>query len=1797
MEVRVLGTVEVWDGHALAIGGPRQRRIVAALAAAGGTTVSIDRLMEIVWSGEEPSDNAEQNLRSYVHRIRQGLGERWADRLETRSNGYGLRLEGGELDEARFVQLAADVERAAGDGDHARAVDLADDALGLWRGTPFADFVGEDWVAGEVARLEDAHARLAERRADSLLALGRAAQAVSAAEALTRDYPFREQPRRLLMLALYQAGRQPDALRAFQEYRALLSEEMGLDPSTELVDLEHRMLQRDAELKRPRDGGSGRLLRGYELDEVIGEGAFAQVWRGRQPVLGRDVAVKQIRPAFANAPEFIRRFEVEAQIVSSLEHPYIVPLYDYWREPDAAYLVMRMLRGGSLEDRLVKGPLGASELEAMVFQIGAALRIAHDHGVIHRDVKPANILLDGDGNFFLTDFGIAFGVAGEDAAAAALSTGSPQYASPEQLRRDDLDPRTDVYALGVTVYETATGEPPFAGERTRAGLVRRQLEEPLPTPSSIRPGIPAWVDDLVARATAKAPDDRFATVDELVASIAASQPQQPVADGATVVADARNPFKGLQPFLEGDAGDFRGRKRLVTQLVGVLERPGSAGRMVAVVGPSGAGKSSVVRAGLLPALRSGALPGSEEWFITTMRPGDRPFEELERALLRIAPRPPGPLAEVMRSGDRGVGRAIAQAVPDEDAQVVVVIDQFEELFTLAQQEERRDFLDGLISALKESRSRLRIVLTIRADFWDRPLRHPALAALLESATVTVAPLSPDELEQAIVDPVSAQGMAYEPGLVARITADVFDQPGALPLLQYTLTELFERNVSGLLTLAAYDDIGGLSGSLGRRADAVYDELDADAQHHTRRIFGRLVSLGEGSEDTRRLARIGELGDDPATARALDAFGSARLLAFDRDAVTREPTVEVAHEALIREWHRLRGWLDEDRDGLRVQRAVSEAADRWEASGRDPGDLLRGGRLAAAADYADAGELTEAEHSLVDASIDARDREALGVRRTNKRLRRLIGAVSVIAVLALVAGVVAFTQQRRAEDEAAAAASAQGAAEDARSAAEDLAGDLQTALDDAIDARGDAETARMASTAVSIADDNVRLGALLARESYNRDPGAETLGSIQETLLNAGPGVLSYLGSSERTYVDVRWSSASRVLALSDRGIEVFGLDTDDVVTSIDLPPPLTMVGNRANAAGELATFDLADRGATAAVAHADGVVSLVEVEAGEVSELSHESELRSLRFSHDGVWLAAGTADGQLTLWEVATRRVVLTVDAHPETSRADHRDGAVDAGLIDPVESLAEFPQLATERRGTVGIAFSRDDRFLITTEAPVVRVWDRSSGEQLDEHYPGFGPLPPVVGLSGDRSIGVQGFFDLHPSDPDVIVAAGRDDLYSFNWRTGDEEQRLDVPRGRADNNTTQAGVAIAADGTWWVALSDGTARAATAEGSGDLVIPYDLGRPTASALDPAGRRLAIAGAGGVAIVSTSGDRPLARSIERSAISDTVFVSGDSDIVLQTGYLFGGAALHTADDQGAFSERDTDFLDGWSAWLLPGPDAHRLVRLEFGEPPVAMGLSGEDPVQLGDYYVDTSEISPDGEWLTMSGGEFVGWRTVSIRRSDDLELVIDLSLPPGGLSDSDFIMSATWAPAGDRLLAATQGGDLAMWRTGTWEELPVPDHVGRAVRASFSPDGRYLATVDPDGVTALRDPVTFEVIRELPGMATPEDLLPGLRWSPDSRFLLGAFSRRARLWDVEAATLLGDPFPSDPGRTYVQGGFALATIVGDDVLVWNIQVDTWPDIACQVAGRNMTRAEWEQFGPQGEEYQVTCPQFPAGV
>jgi DNA-binding SARP family transcriptional activator/class 3 adenylate cyclase/ABC-type glycerol-3-phosphate transport system substrate-binding protein len=991
LEFRLLGPLEVTDGgRQVTLGGPRQRLVLAHLLLAANRIVTMEELVERVWDEESPSA-ARNTIQSYVSHLRAALG---TDRIEGKTPGYIIHAESDEVDVLRFEQLLRRARRQLSTEPREAAATI-DEALELWRGSPLSDLAGAASLTGEIARLQELRTAAVEDQLAARLSVGEHAEVLPDLERLVVEHPLRERLWGHLLLARYRSGRQADALGGFRRAQELLAEQLGIDPSPELQDLHRRILQQDPTLQL-----TGKPLRGYRLLERVGEGAFGIVWRSLDPELGREVGIKQIHPRLADDPSFVRRFEQEAQTIARLEHPHVVPLYDYWRDGSGAYLVMRWMRGGNLEEALARGSLDPEHSVRVVDQLAAALSSAHRAHTVHRDVKPANVLLDDDGNAYLSDFGIAEDLTDWREVVPPASLG---YYSPEQLRGEDVSPSSDIYGLGMVVQDMVDG---------RLGDAR--------------------VADVISRATADDPASRYTDARELAVALreALGFPVPPSSMGSKV--EERNPYKGLHAFVEADADDFFGRDSLVDRLVVRLAEAVDGSRFLAVVGPSGSGKSSVVRAGLIPTLRAGALPGSDRWFFMEMLPGAHPMEELETAMERIAVDPPARMLEVLERDERGLARLVDNLLPDDGAELVLVVDQLEEVFTMVEDEQTRDhFLRSLVAATQAPGSRLRVVVTLRADFYDRPLSFPGLAELMRTRMETVVPLTAEELERAIGGPASRVGVVPELSLAAEMIADVSDRPGGLPLLQYALTELFERRRGRALTLEAYREIGGVSGALARRAEELYGAMSVTEREAAKQLFLRLVIPGDAQSDTRRLVPRAELlsvqVDGRAMEHAIDTFARHRLLSLDRDPTTRGATVEVAHEALLRSWDRLRIWIDQYRDDLERHHRITAAARDWEASAQDPGLLLRGRRLedlrtwSATTDLA----LSREEHEYLAASVSEHDREleesrvqaererALE-RRSVSRLRALVAVLTVAALVAAGLTAVAANRAREAE---------------------------------------------------------------------------------------------------------------------------------------------------------------------------------------------------------------------------------------------------------------------------------------------------------------------------------------------------------------------------------------------------------------------------------------------------------------------------------------------------------------------------------------------------------------------------------------------------------------------------------------------------------------------------------------------------------------------------------------------------------------------------------------------------------------
>ncbi len=433
-----------------------------------------------------------------------------------------------------------------------------------------------------------------------------------------------------------------------------------------------------------------------------------------------------------------------------------------------------------------------------------------------------------------------------------------------------------------------------------------------------------------------------------------------------------NPYKGLRAFTSEDSGHMFGRDALTSE---ITRRLRSGHGLVAVVGPSGSGKSSVVRAAVAPALES------ELWTVVTMTPGEDPVHRLDRVL------------------------------DDTQGPRLVIVDQFEEAFTICEPQESARFLTRLADLAAESLTS--VLVAIRADHFDAPLRLSHFSKLFAAGVVPVLPMSEAELREAISRPAEVAGLAIEPALVERLIADMEDQPGALPLMQFTLTELFDSTTSDAMSLEGYLQLGGLKGALAKRADQIHDSLGLSDRASLRRLLLNLTYATKAGI-RRRSVPLGDLlgSERPEIERLIETLTVHRLVSRDRDPVTGEATVEIAHEALLEEWERLRRWITTYRADLERREALTLRAMDWEESGQDPAYLLGGSALSLYETWARNSEIHLsdlataylAESSEVRAQLGAKaEAEAEERRRMGRRARRRLVAIGGLVAVVAAAG--------------------------------------------------------------------------------------------------------------------------------------------------------------------------------------------------------------------------------------------------------------------------------------------------------------------------------------------------------------------------------------------------------------------------------------------------------------------------------------------------------------------------------------------------------------------------------------------------------------------------------------------------------------------------------------------------------------------------------------------------------------------------------------------------------------------------
>jgi len=782
----------------------------------------------------------------------------------------------------------------------------------------------------------------------------------------------------------------------------------------------------------------------FRLVRMLGHGGMGSVYLGYDTVLERDVAIKLLRDRADDDAR--QRFLTEARAIARLDHPNVIAIFRAsTTRAGHPYLVQELVRGKSLDQ--LELPVAPERALAIGLGIARGLAAAHRRGILHRDVKPANVMLDAEGTPKLLDFGVAKLTGGQpprpaaapaaapveapvaapvaapveavaplawppatvaetldptpaegrpsghttplaDSSPATLAgaiIGTPRYMAPEIWRGEPATARSDLYSLGALLYELATGRPPYT-EADRGALEAAVLTGPPAQPvAELAPALDPELAEIIAACLGRDPGGRPESADEVAHRI------ERILLGAPPVPDG-DPYPGLAPFADPYSAVFFGRG---TDVSAVVDRLRSA-PLVVVAGDSGIGKSSLCRAGVLPAVASGGLGDRRTWRTRTVLIGRHAAAALRDAL-------------GLGSGDAelGVDEVVRATGASADAGLVIFLDQLEELVTLNDPEEAAAAA-AIIASLARGVPGVKLLLAVRGDFLTRVAALPALAAVMTRSLHLLGPLSPADARDAVVGPARAKGVRFETeALVEALVSSITDQPGALPLLSFALAELWQRRdpERAVIPAAALDAIGGVAGGLARHADAVIGALSDAERAWARRIALRLVTR----DDTRAERDRHELcpDEDPAAAAALEAMIRGRLVVA-RNTASGTPIYELAHDALIAAWSTLQAWRDDiaGQRGLRTRLAA--AADEWRRLGRRRDALWNRAQLAEAARL---DELSDGDRAFLAAGRAA-------VRR--RRFAAIAVAASLPAV-AIATGLVLQQQSRAARDREVAAA--------------------------------------------------------------------------------------------------------------------------------------------------------------------------------------------------------------------------------------------------------------------------------------------------------------------------------------------------------------------------------------------------------------------------------------------------------------------------------------------------------------------------------------------------------------------------------------------------------------------------------------------------------------------------------------------------------------------------------------------------------------------------------------------------------
>ena len=1738
MRFQVLGPLEVEaDDGPVVLGGPKERLLLALLLTRPDRVVSVEALVRGLW-GEHPPNTAAKTLQSHVKRLRRALEP---DRtrgaagevLVTRQPGYLLRVAPGALDATRFEELTAKARRALDSGAADTAAALLRQALGLWQGQAFQEFLDSDVVVAEADRLGELRLVALEDRIEADLQLGRHRELVAELEGLVRDQPLRERLWAQLLLALYRSGRQADALLAYQRARSVLVEELGIDPGAELRRLHAAVLAQDPGLDLPEAAEAAGARELPDPLKVAGP-----------PFVGRAAELAWLRAAWTRAAQGeggmvlvagrrgMGKTRLAAELAREVHEQGGRVLYGRCSpgpndplQPFTQALAHWGRAGANVPDMqrspaaFGEGLVGLlpSRSDAAVLLVLDDLQLAQPPAL-----EALAALVAATAKHRLLVLGTYCQEKVSPALDALVERLGPDAITPGRLGPFNEDEVAQVLGLyeseqaaraAARLVLDATGGVPLLVHQTAGTRAQAQAAHQVKQTASQTASSRGHLQTVQAKLADDVVDLREHS--EQVTRLAAAQ-GQPDEEPEDRPAAAVCPYKGLARFEPSDAAYFFGRERLVAELVTHLVGAG----LVGVVGPSGSGKSSLVRAGLLPALADGALPGSDRWRQVLLRPGEHPMAELGLALGAsdsISASTADAYSGAATRGDseaggpvlgRTGGKVVLEAAAGAPTRLLLVVDQFEEVFTTCQDEaERARFLAALAEAARADNS-VTVVVAVRADYYGHCAADPALAGLLAANHLLVGPMDADELRRAVELPARRAQLRLEPGLADAMIGEVADEPGGLPLLSCALLESWQHRQGRTLTLAAYQQAGGVHGAVARLAEAAWQQLDSDAQQTARRILLRLAGPGEGEAVVRRRIPLDEVTQEERVRQVVDVLVDQRLLSVGED------SVEVAHEALLREWPRLRGWLEEDVQGRALHRYLIGTTQEWAAGGRDPGELYRGARLTAALDWAAThdSDLNQLEREFLDASRAAAEREVADARRraevearTSRRLRGLLAGLAAVLVLALVAGGLALTLRGRAERQAVVA-----------------------------------DSGRLG--ALALTEDHLDRSLLLARQAVALHDSLETRGDLLAALLHS-PAAKAILRGGLDGINPIDLSRDGRLLAMGDTGgrVEVFDVRTrrpipgniraERWINDVAFSPDGTLLAVAANG-GEIQLWDLR----TATLRHR--LRATVDSVAG-------------VEFSTDGQTLiilsvdADDTPNSFLTRWDVASGHRLtgpLRVSSYggdaliltPDGSRlVTLGDAEVVVSAAQTLRPIRRFPR--TRRIGLA--ALHPDGRTLaLALEGGALELMDLSTGRQR--------PLGQDQGAVGTLAFSPDG----------ATLATGGPDGRVLVWdvAAGQVQESFEGHEGRIG----APGLRFSWDGGTLYSAGPTSVIAWDLKGSGRLGRPFKYAPPAPPDAGPPAFALSSDGS---LLATPNGKR-----------SDQIALRDLRTLKPTRPSLAPGIGPISA--------------------MAFAPDGQRLAvggeRADSG--PVLVDVASGKVTQRmtggHDGGFDTVVFDPNGQRLLTAGGD----RRAIVWDAKTGKPLLALRHPG---DDDNNETAAAWSPDGTMVATAGGNGLVAVWHLPDGKPLATlqadPFFVSSV---AFSPDGSLIAAGGlPSHQVTLWDVTTHKLVGRLPHPTT----IAGVTFAGGGKTLASITLGTVRLWDVASRHLIGRalPGPTAQGRVgFDPKGNQLVAVYGDGTgVVWDVDPDHWKQRACSVASRSLSREEWEELLPE-RSYQPAC-------